>query len=90
MKRRRQLELARQRLVNEATGEALVCIQPEDTESNADGRRRVIDAVSALEFDAHGASGGSPALLKKLLADFAATGLPPAYIPKPEKEESSS
>lgn len=30
---------------------------------------------------------GLPALLRQRLADYAATGLPPAYLPKDEIEE---
>jgi hypothetical protein len=28
-----------------------------------------------------------PPLLRKILEDFAATGLPPGYIPKPDSED---
>jgi hypothetical protein len=49
---------------------------------NADGRRRRLDPLP----DAPGAAVSPPQpgiapLLRKLLADYAATGLPPAYLP---------
>ena len=63
----------------------MAAIYPVNKVNNASGqrRRRETDAAAA-----RGASGVAP-LLQKLLADYAATGLPPAYIPKPEhpKEE---
>jgi hypothetical protein len=31
-----------------------------------------------------------PPLLRKLLAEFAATGKPPAYLPKPDRSEDDS
>jgi len=55
---------------------------PQDKTDNASGKRRAIskgsiqtDFVDSIE---------QPALLKKWMADYAATGLPPAYLPKEE------
>lgn len=61
----------------------LICrLYPQDKHKNADGRRRrkepLIDAGPQSSED------GMAPLLKKLIADYAATGLPPAYIPKDE------
>jgi hypothetical protein len=53
---------------------------PLDKARNADGVRRPRVAISP-ELDSPRVSGIAP-LLKKLMADYAATGLPPAYIPK--------
>jgi len=55
---------------------------PLDKARNADGFRRPRAAVSA-DQDPPRPSGIAP-LLRKLMADYAATGLPPAYIPKEE------
>ena len=55
---------------------------PLDKAKNADGIRRPRAAVSP-DQDSPQPSGIAP-LLRKLMADYAATGLPPAYIPKEE------
>jgi len=55
---------------------------PLDKAKNADGIRRPRAALS-LDQDPPQPSGIAP-LLRKLMADYAATGLPPAYIPKEE------
>jgi len=68
-------------------GEPVVRIRPEDPVQNAEGRRRAIDEAPA---DLDEVSGGDemPALLRKYLADFAADGRPPAYVPKPQKPKT--
>jgi hypothetical protein len=45
---------------------------------NADGLRRTLEPVSAEPIPE---SSGIAPLLQKLMADYAATGLPPAYLP---------
>jgi transposase InsO family protein len=69
-------------LVDPGTDAPLAQLAPQDKTANASGKRRVIspeisltDPVDTLEY---------PALLKKWMADHAATGLPPAYLPKEE------
>jgi len=52
---------------------------------NADGRRRALDHDSDTEGTegteaSDGSAGGVAPLLKDLLARYAATGLPPAYL----------
>jgi len=42
---------------------------------------------TAIDTSAMPATGIAP-LLKKMIADYAATGLPPAYLPTAEKDES--
>ena len=68
-------------LVDARTG-ALVCaVHPLDKSANADGQRR---ALSRLPPDTPAPTpGGIAPLLRQLLADYAATGLPPAYLPDP-------
>lgn len=74
-------------LVDERTGVLVAPLYPLDRQSNADGRRRVIDPLAA-EFPDTAPQSGLPPLLKQLLAEYSASGLPPAYIPKlPTKEE---
>ena len=62
-------------------------IYPQDKAKNANGYRKAIEpAVTAqpAEPDAD----PIPPLLRKMLSDYAATGMPPAYLPVPEKEVS--
>jgi len=69
-------------LVDERTGAVLSRIYPLDKARNADGFRGVTKptAPEALQEPA-----GIAPLLRKLMTEYAATGLPPAYIPKEEK-----
>lgn len=71
-------DLSRIELVDAQSGAALAALVPLDKTRNADGRRRV-RAASAQETNLP-PSGMAP-LLRQLLADYAATGLPPAYLP---------
>jgi putative transposase len=65
--------------------QVLLCrLYPLDKTANADGRRRSLEPRPAPET-ATDAPGMAP-LMRKLLADYAATGLPFAYLPKDEDE----
>ena len=75
-------DLRRLWLVDEHTGVVLERLYPLDKAQNADGVRRAIPTPPNPEPPSP-ASGIAP-LLKKLMADYAATGLPPAYIPQEE------
>lgn len=72
-------------LVDERTGAPLGPIYPLDRAANADGKRRSLELP--WTEPAPKATGVAP-LLKKLMAEYAATGLPPAYLPKPEENNS--
>jgi hypothetical protein len=76
-------DLSRVYLVDPQNGLIICRLYPQDKHMNADGRRRrkepLIDAGNPPAD-----SGGMAPLLRKLIADYAATGLPPAYIPKDE------
>jgi transposase InsO family protein len=69
-------------LVDPRRGTHLATLLPLDKEQNADRRRRAL-----LELGADPAATPTPApcgvapLLRQLMADYAATGLPPAYLP---------
>jgi len=71
-------------LVDPQSGQILCALYPIDKVRNADGRRRRLDPVATLpESDASEAPApGIAPLLRKLMADYAATGLPPAYLPQ--------
>jgi len=59
---------------------------PLDKTKNADALRRTIEQQTA-DTPIDTAAGIAP-LLKKLMADYAATGLPPAYLPLENNEET--
>jgi hypothetical protein len=65
-------------LVDPRTGTILCPIKPLDKSANADGQRRRLVPV-AIDLSPLPPSGIAP-LLRQLLADYAATGLPPAYL----------
>ena len=79
-------------LVDPRTGTVLDRLYPLDKEANADGRRRRLApgplSARGLDLAATGTptprpSGMAP-LLRQLMTEYAATGLPPAYLPKDE------
>jgi putative transposase len=82
-----QWDLSTVDLVDSRTGRWLCGLLPLDRQQNADGRRSAIEPVyepsgvepAAVE-DTAPRSSIAP-LLRKLMADYAATGLPPAYVP---------
>jgi putative transposase len=75
-------------LTDPRTDTVLARIYPLDRARNADGLRRSLTAanVDASQAEATAADSDDVApLLRKLLEDYAATGLPPAYLPKTSK-----
>ena len=72
-------------LVDPDTDAPLAQLFPQDKTKNASGKRRIIqpDETTAPIV----ADKPLPALLRKWMADYAATGLPPAYLPKEEIEK---
>jgi hypothetical protein len=71
-------------LVDPDSGNPLARLLPQDKEKNASGRRRTLEPVTAQPAQANASPEEMPALLRKWLADYAATGLPPAYLPVKE------
>lgn len=67
-------------LVDPRMGTHLGVILPLDKSKNADGRRRVV-AMPPPPSEAPVPDGVAPHL-RQLMAEYAATGLPPAYLPK--------
>lgn len=82
-------DLSRVDLVDPRHGTLLAALYPLDRAANADGRRAVVEPTSPDAPAAERASAGDlPPLLKKILADYSATGLPPAYLPqKPHSQK---
>ena len=68
-------------LVDQRTGVLLATMHPLNKVKNAEGHRRRLEPLGAATSPPE--SEMAP-LLKKLLADYAALGVPPAYIPKEE------
>lgn len=74
-------DLAHVYMADERTGQILCRVYPLDKSKNADGKRRSKEPL--VGGGAQTAEGGGMApLLRKLIADYAVTGLPPAYLPK--------
>ena len=78
-------ELATCDLIDARSGAVLCALYPLDKAANATGLRRRLDPVTCAP-SATPTSGIAP-LLRKLMADYAATGLPPAYLPTPHTNE---
>jgi hypothetical protein len=83
-------DLAYVHLTDPRTGTVLARLYPLDRERNADGLRRSLnhnEGESGNESLPSSSPEEMAPLLRKLLADYAATGLPPAYLPKTPKED---
>lgn len=72
-------DLSRVDLVDHRSGALLCPVRPLDKSANADGKRRRL-TPAATDSTPLPPAGIAP-LLSQLLADYAATGLPPAYLP---------
>jgi len=65
--------------------DAILCpLYPLDKTANADGRRRPLEPLAAEDSvdEAVTPQSGMAPLLRQLLEEYAATGLPPAYLPQ--------
>jgi hypothetical protein len=72
-------------LVDERSGNMLARIYPQDKIKNAQGHRRALQPIAEdTPAASQTKSDPLPPLLRKLMREYAATGLPPAYIPKQE------
>jgi transposase InsO family protein len=76
-------------LVDERAGKLLARVFPLDRSRNASGERRRLASPSSEEHQAPDPSDELPPLLKKLVENYAATGLPPSYLPKNEAEHQA-
>ncbi len=87
-------DLGRVHLVDPRSGATLAPIYPLDRRANADGQRLLfeLDTSDGPADDSQQPDKELPPLLKKILAEYSATGTPPAYLPKKphaKKEEES-
>jgi len=79
-------DLSQVHLVDPKTEKVLCRLYPQDKERNANGQRRPLEPVATSPSVAPAT--GLPPLLAELLARQTATGLPPAYLPKDEGDET--
>ena len=77
-------DLSRVDLVDARSAGLLCAIHPLDKSANADGQRRRLDRLGP-DLSPLPATTMAP-LLRQLLAEHAATGLPPAFLPTPMPE----
>lgn len=77
-------------LVDERAATLLTRVFPLDRSRNSSGERRRLSAPRSEEIEPSSPSGELPPLLKKLLENYAATGLPPSYLPKKEVTRDNS
>lgn len=74
-------DLSRIDIVDPRTDVILAPLYPLDKASNADSRRRTLQPLPEHIEPEPRRSGEVAPLLKKLMREYAATGLPPAYLP---------
>src|SRR5207244_3055262 len=82
-------DLAYVHLIDPRTSTVLARLYPLDRARNADGLRRSVEAVTnapAMDAGLDKPDDIAP-LLRQLLEDYSATGLPPAYLPQITHEE---
>jgi putative transposase len=80
-----QWDLSRAYVCDEKTGDVIAPMYPQDKARNAELARRQKETPAGLNpttSDDHAPKEMAP-LMQKYLAEYAATGLPPAYLPKP-------
>ena len=73
-------------LIESRSGTILCAVHPLDKAANAQAIRRVLDP--APNSNSPMPQAGIAPLLKQMMADYAATGLPPAYLPTPPEDPS--
>lgn len=82
-------DLTRAFLVDERSGSTLAAVHPLDRTRNADGMRRVLEVCTHDAADSDASTRGGPGatplppLLRKLVAEYSANGIPPAFLPDP-------
>ena len=76
-------DMSRLTLMDTAGDTVLAKLVPQDKQANADGLRRTLEPVSTLPVDTVEIK-PMPALVSKWMADYAETGLPPAFLTNQE------
>lgn len=77
-------------LIDPHSNAQLSTLYPQDKSANAEAQRRTLPPQSQddINVTATSTSTGIAPLLKELMAEYAATGLPPAYLPKKTKGDN--
>lgn len=70
-------------VVDPRTDAVLARVHPLDKARHASGRRRALAPVSTDRADSRESADPVPPLMRKIIAEYAATGLPAAYLPLP-------
>ena len=88
-------DLGRVDLVDPRNGTVLAPVYPLDRHANADGHRAPVEpdtgeAPECDNDDSQRSGKALPPLLKQILEEYSATGLPPAYLPKPLRAHDTS
>lgn len=85
--RYRSWDLSFASVVDNRTSAELATIRPVNKQKNASGARRPLDGGNAASYpdDIKESEQVAP-LLQQMLAEYSATGLPPAYLPKEASE----
>jgi putative transposase len=84
-------DLGRIDLVDGRSGTVLAPIYPLDKSANANGRRAAIESAGndvPGEEEQRRTAGELPPLLERILQEYSATGMPPAYLPKTPPEHN--
>ena len=76
-------------LVDPLTCAPLCRLYPLDKHANASGQRRALEPREQPDSEPP-PDNELPPLLRKLMADYAATGRPPAYLPKSSDDQDAS
>ena len=82
-------DLTRVDLVDARANLILAPLYPLDKSANADGQRRALSPSASRSADVPTSTSGIAPLLRQLIAEYAATGLPPAYLPIPEQDPTA-
>jgi len=86
--RYQRFDLSQVCLVDDRSGLPLCRLLPQDKVGNSDGKRRVREPDSPASAPPPlGPREPLPPLMRRLLDEHAAGGLPPAYLPKEEEED---
>ena len=78
-------DLSHVTLVDPHSNAILSTLYPQDKSANASSERRAFTHKNNNDTNDTPAPTGMAPLLKELMADYAATGLPPAYLPKGQR-----
>ncbi|MBU4263645.1 MAG: IS481 family transposase, partial [Proteobacteria bacterium] len=82
--RYRSWDLSKAWLVDQRNDQILAIIRPQDKTKNNSGARRTLNPGPLMAHEPE-PTDKLPPLLRKIVAEYAATGVPAAYIPMEEK-----